>query len=151
MIHPTADIEGSVGPGTRVWRWAHIRGVVGAGGVIGQSVYVDIEVTIGDVCKVENHACIYGPSVLGDGVFVGPHVCILNDAHPRAAAGSRLLERADWRPCGSYIETGASIGAGAIILPGLQIGRDAVVGAGAVVTRDVPRGVTVAGAPARQL
>jgi dTDP-4-dehydrorhamnose 3,5-epimerase-like enzyme len=53
----------------------------------------------------------------------------------------------------SYPETivraGASIGANATILPGLEIGRGAMVGAGAVVTRSVPPYAIVTGNPAR--
>jgi acetyltransferase-like isoleucine patch superfamily enzyme len=44
---------------------------------------------------------------------------------------------------------GASIGGGAVILPGVQIGAGSLVGAGATVTRDVPDGAVVAGNPAR--
>ena len=44
---------------------------------------------------------------------------------------------------------GASIGAGAVVLPGVAIGRWALVGAGAVVTRDVPEQALVTGNPAR--
>jgi acetyltransferase-like isoleucine patch superfamily enzyme len=44
---------------------------------------------------------------------------------------------------------GAMIGAGAVVLPGVEIGHDAQVGANAVVTEDVPPETTVAGIPAR--
>ncbi|MEG3085550.1 DapH/DapD/GlmU-related protein [Sphingomonas sp. PB2P12] len=47
------------------------------------------------------------------------------------------------------VEQGASIGAGAIILPGVRIGKGAMIGAGAVVTHDVPAGATMVGNPAR--
>jgi acetyltransferase-like isoleucine patch superfamily enzyme len=47
------------------------------------------------------------------------------------------------------VEKGASVGAGATILPGVKIGANALVGAGAVVTKDVPAGATVIGNPAR--
>ncbi len=43
------------------------------------------------------------------------------------------------------------IGGGAILLPGVTIGDDAIIGAGSVVTRDVAKGATVAGNPARPL
>ena len=49
----------------------------------------------------------------------------------------------------SYVEVGAFVGAGAVILPGVTIGKHAVVGAGAVVLADVQAGETVAGVPAR--
>ena len=44
---------------------------------------------------------------------------------------------------------GAMIGAGAVVLPGVEIGHDAEVGANAVVTEDVPPETTVAGVPAK--
>ncbi|MFB6101432.1 MAG: DapH/DapD/GlmU-related protein [Haloplanus sp.] len=43
----------------------------------------------------------------------------------------------------------AMIGAGAVVLPGVEIGADAKVAANSLVTEDVPPGTTVAGVPAR--
>jgi maltose O-acetyltransferase len=40
------------------------------------------------------------------------------------------------------------IGAGALILPGVNVGDDATIGAGSVVTRSVNAGTTVVGNPA---
>ncbi|WP_440006277.1 acyltransferase [Halomicrococcus sp. SG-WS-1] len=45
----------------------------------------------------------------------------------------------------------AMVGAGAIILPGVEIGAGASVAANSLVTRDVPPGATVAGVPAREM
>ena len=47
------------------------------------------------------------------------------------------------------IRSEAFIGAGAIVLPGVEVGKKAVVGAGAVVSRDVPDGATAVGNPAQ--
>lgn len=44
-----------------------------------------------------------------------------------------------------------TIGANAIILPGVTVGDGAIIGAGAVVARDVPPYAVVAGIPARIL
>jgi acetyltransferase-like isoleucine patch superfamily enzyme len=43
----------------------------------------------------------------------------------------------------------AMIGAGAVVLPGVEVGPDATVAANSLVTDDVPAGTTVAGVPAR--
>ena len=45
----------------------------------------------------------------------------------------------------------AMIGAGAVILPGVEIGADAQVAANSLVAEDVPEGATVAGVPATQV
>lgn len=47
------------------------------------------------------------------------------------------------------IRAGAYIGAGAIILQGVEIGKDAIVGAGAVVTESIPADAVAVGVPAR--
>ena len=49
------------------------------------------------------------------------------------------------------MRNGCRIGVNATLLPGIIIGEDGVVAAGSVVTRDVPKGVVVAGVPARML
>lgn len=47
------------------------------------------------------------------------------------------------------VEENATVGANAVVLPGVTIGRSAIVGAGAVVTRDVPAFSVAVGVPAR--
>jgi acetyltransferase-like isoleucine patch superfamily enzyme len=81
--------------------------------------------------------------VLEDDVFVGPNATFTNDRHPRSR------QRVEY-PLAT-VRQGASIGAGAIILPGLIIGRGAMIGAGAVVTKSVPDGETWVGNPARRI
>jgi acetyltransferase-like isoleucine patch superfamily enzyme len=47
------------------------------------------------------------------------------------------------------VETGAFVGTGVSVIPGMRIGRWSVIGAGGVVICDVPEEVTVVGVPAR--
>jgi UDP-2-acetamido-3-amino-2,3-dideoxy-glucuronate N-acetyltransferase len=154
QVHPTATVEpgAALGPGARVWHDAQVRAgaIVGAGCIIGKGAFVDVGVRVGANCKIQNYALLYHGCTLGDGVFIGPAAILTNDLRPRAVTPDGDLKGAeDWR-CGEIIvEDGASIGAGAIILPGLRIGRFALVGAGAVVTRDVPPHALVLGNPAR--
>jgi acetyltransferase-like isoleucine patch superfamily enzyme len=154
MIHSTADVsaEAKIGSGTRVWHEAQIRerAVVGSDCVIGKGVYIDRDVVVGDRCKIQNRASLYRGLTVEDGVFIGPHVSFTNDRHPRAinADGSARSDD-DWEAEPTLVRGGASIGAGAVILPGITIGRWAMVGSGAVVTRDVPDQALVLGNPAR--
>jgi hypothetical protein len=81
--------------------------------------------------------------VIEDGVFVSVLVATTND---------NSMDRGPHDPAkfgGPVIRRGASIGASAVLLPGVVIGEYAVVGAGAVVTHDVPPRQLVAGNPAR--
>jgi len=154
VIHPTAEIEvgAIIGEGTRIWHHCHVRTAakIGAECNLGYGVYVDAGVVIGNRCKLQNRVSVYHGVTIEDGVFVGPHVTFTNDKHPRAIdPDGRPLTEADWRPLPTLVQEGASIGAAAVILPGLTIGRWAMVAAGAVVSRDVPNHGLVAGNPAR--
>lgn len=59
--------------------------------------------------------------------------------------------RTDYELRGPVIRRGASVGANATVLPGIEVGVEAMVGAGAVVTKDVPPRVIVVGVPARKI
>jgi UDP-2-acetamido-3-amino-2,3-dideoxy-glucuronate N-acetyltransferase len=146
FIHPTAEVEEGVeiGPGTKIWRLTHVRtgARVGAGCQLGRNVYVDPEVVIGDLVKVQNNVSIYVGVTLEDEVFVGPSVVFTNDLRPRA-------HTPDWEVTRTTVRRGASIGANATIVCGTEIGEYGFVAAGAVVTRDVAPYQVVAGNPAR--
>ncbi len=154
MIHPTAEVspQAEVGQGTRIWHQAQVRegARIGRDCIIGKSVYIDFDVVIGNRVKIQNGASIYHGVTLEDGVFIGPHACLTNDKIPRAITPSgELKSGADWEVGRIRVKYGASIGAGAIVLPGVTVGRFAMVAAGAVVTRDVPDHGLVMGSPAR--
>jgi UDP-2-acetamido-3-amino-2,3-dideoxy-glucuronate N-acetyltransferase len=119
---------------------------------IGPFVEIQRDVTVGRLCKIQSHSFLCTGVEIGDEVFVGHGVMFINDRRPRATTGEgQLQSESDWELERTVVESGASIGSGAVILGGVRIGRDALVGAGAVVTRDVPAGETVAGSPARSL
>jgi UDP-3-O-[3-hydroxymyristoyl] glucosamine N-acyltransferase len=154
-IHPTAHVspQATVGPGTRIWHQAQVRegARIGANCIVGKGAYVDFGVSIGDNVKIQNGAFVYHGVTVQDGVFVGPGVILTNDALPRAVNPDGTLKSdADWQVSPILIGRGASLGAGAVVLPGVTVGEWALVGAGAVVTRDVPAHALVYGNPARQ-
>jgi acetyltransferase-like isoleucine patch superfamily enzyme len=153
-IHPTAEVSpaAQIGDRTSIWHHSQIRegAKIGRECIIGKNVYVDFGVPIGDRVKIQNNCSVYHGATLEDGVFLGPHVILTNDLYPRAINPDGTLKgNADWEAGQIRICYGASIGAGATILPGVTIGRFAMVAAAAVVTTDVPPHGLVIGAPAR--
>lgn len=146
----SADVE--LGEDVVVHGFANLYGCrIGAGSRIGTFVEIQRGVAVGERCKVSSHAFLCEGVTIEDQVFVGHHVCFTNDRDPRATRPDGSLQGAeDWALEPTVVRRGASIGSGALILPGVTIGVGALVGAGAVVTRDVPDGAVVAGVPARQ-
>jgi acetyltransferase-like isoleucine patch superfamily enzyme len=118
------------------------RAVVGDGTVIGRGSTVDNDVVVGARVRVQTNVYLTAHSVVEDDVFVGPGAITSNDdtmsRHgPEYALRGALLRRA------------CRIGAGAVLVPGVEVGEEAYVAAGAVVTRDVPARAVVMGVPAR--
>ena len=135
-----------MGIGTAVWHNAHIRhgAVIGADCILGRNVFVDKGVVVGNKCKIQNNVSLYRGVHLEDRVFIGPSAVFTNDLYPRADA-------ADWNIVPTYVREGASIGANATVVCGVELGGWSLVAAGSVVTHDVQPYELVAGNPARRI
>jgi UDP-2-acetamido-3-amino-2,3-dideoxy-glucuronate N-acetyltransferase len=145
FVHDRALCESSeIGPGTRIWAFAHVLdgARIGADCNICDGVFVERNVVVGNRVTVKCGVQLWNGVNLEDDVFVGPNVTFTNDPMPRSRRWLNEHPR-------TVVRAGASLGANATILPGLEIGRGAMVGAGAVVTRSVPPHVVVTGNPAR--
>jgi acetyltransferase-like isoleucine patch superfamily enzyme len=127
-----------------VWAFAHVLpgARIGADVNICDHVFVENDVVVGDRVTVKSGVQLWDGITLDDDVFVGPNVTFTNDPFPRSKRRPAVFAR-------TVVETGASIGGGAVILPGVRVGRWAMVGAGSVVTKDVPPYAIVVGNPAR--
>lgn len=144
-IHPQALCESTqIGTGTRIWAFAHIlpRAVIGADCNICDHVFIENDVIVGDRVTIKSGVQLWDGLRVADDVFVGPNATFSNDKFPRSRAHQL-------KPLETHLGTGCSIGAGAVVLPGLRVGIKAMVGAGAVVTHDVPARAIVSGNPAR--
>jgi UDP-2-acetamido-3-amino-2,3-dideoxy-glucuronate N-acetyltransferase len=155
-VHPLALIEDnvSVGPRTSVWQHAQLRrgASLGADCVVGRDAFIDVDVPIGDRVKIQNAALVYHGVIVEDGVFIGPNAILTNDRYPRAVTSSGDLATSDdWEVSPIVLHQGCSVGAGAVVVAGVDIGPFATVGAGAVVTRSVPGHALVVGNPARRI
>jgi len=156
MIHETADIHPGaiIGTMTQIWNNAQVRenAVIGSNCHIGSGAYIGKGVLIGNNCKIGNNACLFEGVTLEDGVFVAPGVVFCNDAKPRAVdSRGDLLSPHDWTLGRSYVCSRASIGANAVVLPGVFIAAGSMIGAGAVVTKDTELDRLYVGNPAREV
>lgn len=145
FIHPLSDVQSSaIGSGTRLWQFV----VVLPGAQIGHDCnicshcLIENDVVVGDRVTVKSGVQLWDGLRVESDVFIGPNVTFTNDKHPKS-------QNTGFKLAPTWVEAGASIGGGATLLPGVRVGAGAMVGAGAVVTKDVPRGATVVGNPAR--
>lgn len=144
FVHPAALVETDrIGSGTRVWAFSHVMEdvTIGRNCNIGEHCFLESGVTVGDNCIIKNGVNIWNGMELEDSVFVGPNAVFTNDIRPRSKVFREIAR--------TRIRCGASIGANATVLCGLEIGRFALVGAGTVVTRSVGDHALVVGNPGR--
>lgn len=146
FVHERALVDDGVtiGPGTRVWGFTHLLSGarIGADCNICEQVFIEGDVAVGDRVTVKCGVQLWNGLRVEDDVFIGPNVTFTNDLFPRSKRYPQAFLQ-------THIKAGASIGGGAVILPGLTIGEKAMVGAGSVVTKSVPAGALVVGNPAR--
>jgi acetyltransferase-like isoleucine patch superfamily enzyme/dTDP-4-dehydrorhamnose 3,5-epimerase-like enzyme len=143
--HATAIVEtDQVGDGTRIWAFAHVLpgARIGNDCNICDHTFLENDVTVGDRVTIKCGVQLWDGIHLENDVFVGPNVTFTNDRYPRSK--QRRLEMLK-----TIVKRGASIGAGATILPGLVIGEKAMIGAGAVLTHHAPPYSKLVGNPAR--
>lgn len=145
FVHANALCETSaIGTGTRIWAFAHIlpEARIGADCNICDGVFVENDVVVGDRVTVKCGVQLWDGLRVEDDVFIGPNATFTNDRFPRSKVRPPEFKQ-------TIVRQGASIGANATILPGIEIGPGAMVGAGAVVTRSVPPYAIAVGNPAR--
>lgn len=137
-----------------IWDFSKVRedAFIDINTIIGDYVYIDVNVKVGKNCKIQNAAMLYDPCVLHDGVFIGPGVVLTNDHNPRAIlpTGEKKVSL-DWEKVGVEILSGASIGANSVCIAPIKIGRWSMIGAGSVITKDVPDFAIIVGNPGRQI
>lgn len=147
FVHPTACVEdgAQVGDGTKIWHFAHVRtgARLGSDCIISKSSFIDFGVKLGNRVKIQNMVSVYHGVTLEDDVFVGPHAVFTNDLRPRASPGD------GWQVSETLVKEGASIGANATILCGIQLGRHCLIGMASAVTRSVPDHGLVFGNPGK--
>ena len=144
MIHPLSDVQtDKVGEGTNIWQYAIILkgATIGKNCNINCHTFIENDVALGDNVTVKSGVYLWDGITVKDNVFIGPNVTFTNDKRPRSKKYPDSFQK-------TIINENASIGAGAIILGGIEIGANAMIAAGSLVTKNVPEKALVKGSPA---
>jgi UDP-2-acetamido-3-amino-2,3-dideoxy-glucuronate N-acetyltransferase len=148
FVHPSSFVDANVeiGSGTKIWHFCHISpgAKIGENCVLGQNVFIADGVQLGNNCKIQNNVSLYSGTSLEDDVFLGPSCVLTNVTNPR----SQVIRHSLYEK--TLVRRGASIGANATIVCGIEIGRYAFIAAGAVVASSVPDYALMMGVPARR-
>ncbi len=145
-IHPTAEVQSkNIGNGTLIWQFCVIleKASIGQNCNINFNVFIENDVIIGNNVTIKPGVQIWGGLRIEDDVFIGPNATFTNDLLPRSKQYPEKFTE-------THIRKGASIGANATILAGVEIGEYAMIGAGSVVTKSVPPFTLWYGSPAKQ-
>jgi UDP-2-acetamido-3-amino-2,3-dideoxy-glucuronate N-acetyltransferase len=146
MIHPLADVLSTrIGINTRVWQYSVIlkNAVIGSNCNINCHVFIENDVVIGDNVTVKSGVYLWDGLRIEDNVFIGPNVTFTNDKTPRSKKYPTEFQQ-------TIIRRNASIGAGSIVLGGIEIGEFAMTGAGSLITKNIPARALFVGSPARR-
>lgn len=143
----------TLGNETKIWHYCNIYGTpeqpvtIRENTQIGSYTEIKQGVNIGNNCRIQSSVFIPEGVFIEDFVFVGPKVVFTNDKYPSAV---KTINKT-WRLEATRVEEHATIGAHAVIGPGITVGKYAVIGMGSVVTKDVPAYAVVSGNPAKIL
>lgn len=142
FIDPTAKI----GKGTKVWHFAVILQdvVIGKNCNIGSGCEIGRGSVIGDNTRIGAHTFLPPNSIVGNNVFIAPKVGCCDDKYP-------ISNNPEYKAQPPVICDNASIGLGAVLLPGVVVGMGAMIGAGSVVTKNVPENETWFGNTAKKM
>lgn len=145
FLHPSSVVDQGavIGEGTKIWHFSHVMPEVEIGErcTLGQNVFIGSHVSIGNNVKIQNNVSVYTGVILEDDVFLGPSMVFTNVINPR----SHVNRRDQYQK--TLVRKGATIGANATVVCGIELQEYAFVGAGAVVTKDVPAYGLVYGNP----
>ena len=144
-IHKLADVQSKkIGKGSVIWQFAIVlpNAVIGEDCNINCHTFIENDVIIGSRVTLKAGVYLWDGIRVEDDVFIGTNVSFVNDKYPRSKEYPEKFQT-------TIIRKGASIGANATILGGIEIGKYAMVGAGSVVTKNVEDYTLVYGNPAK--
>ncbi len=148
FVHESAYVDQPcrIGKGTKIWHFAHVmkNARIGERCILGQNVCIASDVVIGNNVKIQNNVTVYTGTVIEDDVFLGPSCVLTNVTNPRSQVVRHSLYEK------TIFHRGATVGANATIVCGIELGRYCFIAAGAVVAKNVPDYALMVGVPGRQ-
>lgn len=120
------------------------RTSIGEDTLVGRGSAVEFGAQVGARVSIQTNVYVTALTVVEDDVFLGPGVVTTNDNAMGRHDGNEPLR-------GALLRRACRIGAGAVLVPGVEVGEEAFVAAGAVVSTDVPARAVVMGVPARMV
>lgn len=131
--HKLSDVQSTkIGDNTSIWQFVVILpgAVIGKNCNINASVFIENDVILGNNVTIKSGVQVWDGVTIEDNVFIGPNVTFTNDLVPRSKQYPLSFDK-------TIIREGASIGANATIISGLEIGSFSMIGAGSVVTKNI--------------
>ena len=116
--------------------------VIGSNVSIGTGTVIEHHLEIRDGVRIHSNAFVPEFTILKENAWLGPNVVLTNAKYPRSPTVKENLK-------GPTIGKDTKIGAGTVVLPGIEIGDNCLIGAGSVITKDVPANSVVVGNPGR--
>lgn len=147
MRSKMSDIQSTdIGDNTRIWQFCVVlpNAKIGDNCNICSHVFIENDVRVGNSVTIKSGVQLWDGIIIEDDVFIGPNVTFTNELIPR----SRVVDKSRFQS--TVIKKGASIGANATILPGVEVGEYAFVGAGSLINKDIPKNTIWYGVPAVQ-
>jgi acetyltransferase-like isoleucine patch superfamily enzyme len=145
IVRPGTSIYTDVQAGHGVWFGHNVlvrEGVtIGEHTKLGTNVVIDGRSSIGSRVSVQTGVYICTYSTVEDSVFLGPCCVFTND---------KYVTQKPFKLVGPTVRRGASIGANALLFPGITVGEGAVIGAQAMVNFDIPARTIFFGVPAKK-
>lgn len=144
MIHPLSDCQATIPESSNVWQYCVVlpHASIGENCNICSHCFIENDVVVGNNVTIKCGVQLWDGLRIEDDVFIGPNVSFTNDKYPRSKQYPESFEK-------TIIKKGASIGAGSVVVCGVEIGEYAMIGAGSVVTKNIPAGELWVGNPAK--
>ncbi len=111
----------------------------------GGTIHLHRGVNISSFCRIATQSTVE----IGEGALIAAYAYIGPGNHQIGDLSKPIIEQPMEIRGGTYIGSGAWIGAHSIVVDGVRIGRDAVIGANSLVLNDVPDRAVAAGSPAK--